>query len=164
MPVTRTWLEIAQRSGFRPSYTERPGVEVRRVTDCSIWLFRWLYATVGGPYGWTDRAAWSDDEVARHLENPAVSIWVMTVGGATAGYVELRMEPGDSAELAYFGLLPAFIGQGLGKHLLSVAVEQAYAAGARRVWLHTCTKDHPSALPNYLARGFVPFRTEVVSS
>ena len=29
--------------------------------------------------------------------------------------------------------------------------------GARRVWLHTCTLDHPSALGFYRAQGFVPF-------
>ncbi len=163
MPVTRTWLEIADRSGFKPERTDQPGVEVRQVPDCSIWLFRWLYAEVGRPYGWVDRLGWSDQDVSRHLADPAVSFWVLTVGRATAGYFELRLEPADSAEVAYFGLLPAFIGRGLGKHLLSVAVEQAYTLGARRVWLHTCTKDHPSALPNYLDRGFVPFRTEVIS-
>jgi GNAT superfamily N-acetyltransferase len=63
-------------------------------------------------------------------------------------------------EIAYFGLAVRFFGRGLGKHMLTRAAEEAWAMGARRVWLHTCTLDSPAALPNYLARGFDPVRTE----
>jgi ribosomal protein S18 acetylase RimI-like enzyme len=59
----------------------------------------------------------------------------------------------------YFGLGPAYHGQGFGKHLLSVGVQQAFADGAERVWLHTCSLDGPYALANYQARGFVPYKT-----
>lgn len=84
----------------------------------------------------------------------------MTYDGETAGYFELRKCEDGSVEIAYFGLLPAFIGRGLGKHLLTCATEQAWAVGANRVWLHTCTLDDPAAKPNYLKRGFRPFKTE----
>jgi GNAT superfamily N-acetyltransferase len=77
-----------------------------------------------------------------------------------AGYFELRKCEDGSTEIAYFGLLPAFLGRGLGKHLLTAATEQAWAEGANRVWLHTCTLDDPAALPNYLKRGFKPCKTE----
>jgi len=162
MLVTRTFLELADRNAFRPGWTDMPGVVVDQVRRCPASLFRFLYAEVGRQYGWLDRLSWSDDEIRRHLANPAVSIWVMRVQDALAGYFELWTEPDGSTELAYFGLLPEFIGQGLGKHLLSVAVEQAFGLGARRVWLHTCTLDNPAALPIYLKRGFVPFRTETI--
>jgi GNAT superfamily N-acetyltransferase len=59
--------------------------------------------------------------------------------------------------------LPEFLGRGLGKHLLTQAVQTAWGLGAARVWLHTCTLDDPAALPNYLARGFRPFKTDVYS-
>jgi GNAT superfamily N-acetyltransferase len=84
----------------------------------------------------------------------------MTYNVETAGYFELRKCEDGSIEIAYFGLMPQFIGRGLGKHLLTRAVEQAWAARANRVWLHTCTLDDPAALPNYLKRGFKPFKTE----
>ena len=77
-----------------------------------------------------------------------------------AGYFELRRDDDDSIEIAYIGLLPAFVGRGLGRCLLSAAVERAWACGARRVWLHTCSFDHPAALPNYLARGFRVYKKE----
>ena len=64
----------------------------------------------------------------------------------------------ECVEVAYFGLLPRFIGQGLGGHLLTAAVERAWQRGAKRVWLHTCDLDHPAALPHYQARGFRPYK------
>ncbi len=77
------------------------------------------------------------------------------------GWYELRrVTADDSVEIAYFGLVPAELGRGLGKHLLSCAVRDAWALRPARVWLHTCTLDHPNALPNYAARGFVPYKTE----
>ncbi|PYO77587.1 MAG: GNAT family N-acetyltransferase [Gemmatimonadetes bacterium] len=82
-------------------------------------------------------------------------------GDALAGWYELRRVPEDrSVEIAYFGLFPDAIGQGLGKHILSCAVRDAWALEPARVWLHTCTLDHPAALPNYQKRGFAPYKTE----
>jgi GNAT superfamily N-acetyltransferase len=84
----------------------------------------------------------------------------MTYEGTKAGYFELRKCADGSTEVAYFGLLPEFIGRGLGKHLLTYAVQQAWSDGANRVWLHTCTLDDAAAKPNYIRRGFKPFKTE----
>ena len=71
-----------------------------------------------------------------------------------AGYIELEAQADDNNEIAYFGLLPAFTGQRLGGYLLSEGVAHAWANGARRVWVHTCNLDGPTALANYQARGF----------
>jgi GNAT superfamily N-acetyltransferase len=61
----------------------------------------------------------------------------------------------------YFGLLPEFIGMGLGGILLTAAVECAWREpNTTRVWLHTCSNDHKHALANYLKRGFQLFKTE----
>ncbi len=158
--ITRTYLEIASRTAFRPSYVDEVGLRVERVASCPPSFFRYLYTEVGRAYGWCDRLEWTDEDIARRLGDIAVSLWVMYRGGAPAGYFELRGEADGSVELACFGLLPEFTGRGLGRHLLSEAVQRAWDDGARRVWLHTCTLDHPGALPNYLARGFTPFRTE----
>jgi GNAT superfamily N-acetyltransferase len=83
---------------------------------------------------------------------------VATVGAQRAGYVEL-LPRDDEVEIAFFGLLQPYQGVGLGGHLLTFALERAFELG-RRVWLHTCSLDGPHALPNYEARGMVPYRTE----
>jgi GNAT superfamily N-acetyltransferase len=118
---------------------------------------------VGEDYHWRDRWDWTDAEIARHLAQPAIGLYVATLDGRFAGFYELRRVADDaSVEIAYFGLAPHALGMGLGKHLLSHAVRSAWQLdpAPQRVWLHTCTLDHPAALPNYLARGFTPYRTE----
>ena len=107
-----------------------------------------------------DRLSWTDEEIRRHLADPALELWLLEVRGETAGYFELRKHPDAAVEIAYFGLLPAFVGRGLGRFLLTQAAERAWARGAARVWVHTSSLDHSSALPNYLARGFSIWKQE----
>ena len=87
-------------------------------------------------------------------------MWILSWDGDLAGFFELRTEEDGAVEIALFGLVPKVQGKGFGKHLLTGAAETAWAIGATRVWLHTCTLDHPAALPNYLARGFREFKQE----
>ena len=158
--VTRTYLEMRDPSELKPSRLTGPLIRIEPQPNCSINLFRSLYVEVGRNYHWVDRLSWTDQEVAAYLARPEISVWLMTFEGNRAGYFELRRCEDDATEIAYFGLLPGFLGRGLGKHLLTCAVEQAWADGAKRVWLHTCTLDNEAALPNYLQRGFRPFKTE----
>lgn len=133
---------------------------LQRIEGCPVSFFRYLYAEVGRAYHWRDRLSWSDQEVRSHLADPDVSLWLLSSRAAPAGYFELRRHHDDSVEVAYFGLLPEFLGRGWGGHLLTLAVRAAWDLGPERVWLHTCTLDHPAALPNYLKRGFRPVREE----
>jgi len=122
--------------------------------------YRRLYGAVGDKWYWRDRNAWSDERLLRHLSSPAIAVWECLVDGETAGFFELQRESDGSVEIAYFGLIDAFMGRGIGKAMLTRAAEEAWAFGASRVWLHTCTLDSPRALPNYKARGFEEVRQE----
>jgi ribosomal protein S18 acetylase RimI-like enzyme len=148
---------------LRPALSDDPLITIELQPDCSIELFRFLYREVGKNYYWTDRLPWTNEQIQTYLAQPEVSLWLMKYGAEIAGYFELQREADGSTEVAYFGLMPQFIGRGLGKHLLTCAVAQAWSDGAERVWLHTCTDDDPAALPNYLKRGFKPFKTETYS-
>jgi len=158
--VTRTYLEMRDPAELQASRGDDPRIRIEQMRECSASFFRYLYVEVGRNYHWIDRLPWTDEEIVAHLNQPEISLWLMTDKGAAAGYFELRRCADGSVEIAYFGLLPGFIGRGLGKHLLTCAVEQAWDIGANRVWLHTCTLDDPAAMPNYLKRGFRPFKTE----
>jgi GNAT superfamily N-acetyltransferase len=161
MLVTRTYLELKGPEQFRPAFGAFPEVTLRAVPVPDAALYRQCYRTVGEAFHWRDRWDWTDPEILDHLGQPEITWFVATRGGALAGWYELRRVPEDqSVEVAYFGIVPAEIGRGFGKHLLSCAVRDAWALGPRRVWLHTCTLDHPNAIPNYKARGFAPYRTE----
>jgi ribosomal protein S18 acetylase RimI-like enzyme len=137
-----------------------PGVIVERIEACPPALWRRLYTEVGRDYHWVDRLAWTDEEITRYLADPALELWVLQEAGETAGYFELRRDDNGAVEIAYFGLLPAFTGRGLGKFMLTEAATRSWARGANRVWLHTSSLDHSSALSNYLARGFSIWKQE----
>lgn len=162
--VTRTYLQLSTPQDFRPSLGEFPDVRIERVSDPTPALYRHCYRTVGKDFHWRDRWDWTDAEITAHLTQPEITLHTAARGGTLVGWYELRAVPEDrSVEIAYFGLFPEAIGHGLGKHLLSCAVRDAWASSPApaRVWLHTCTLDHPAALPNYIARGFNPYKTEI---
>ena len=158
--VKRTYLEMTAPADLRPARSADGAASVERVEGCPASFYRYLYAEVGRAYRWVDRLQWTDEEIRAHLASPAVSLWVLTVRAAPGGFFELKAAPDGSVEIAYFGLLPEFIGRGYGKHLLTEAVERAWSLGAGRVWLHTCSLDDAAALPNYVSRGFRPFHEE----
>ena len=162
--VTTTYLHIVGRQGFRPAFVADPDLAVLHSRLPSVPFYRFLYAAVGGGYRWVDRLAWSDADLEAYLARPAVTLLVLYLEGTPVGYVELDRGPHEAeagTQIAYFGLVPAVHGRGLGKHLLSVGVNRAFGEGAERVWVHTCTEDGPYALANYRGRGFVPYRTVV---
>ena len=159
--VVRTYLEMSAPDQLRAAPSPGGHARVERVEECPPSFFRYLYATVGAAHHWVDRLGWSDEDVRRYLAAPGVTLWVLYVSGAPAGYFELKRHEDGAVEIAYFGLLPEFIGRGLGKFMLGEAVRRAWANGARRVWLHTCTLDGAAALPNYRARGFTEWKQEV---
>ena len=158
--ATRTYLEMRDRAALRRATLQDPAIRVEQVHECPASFWRYLYTEVGRAYRWVDRLPWSDAEIRTYLDDPSVTLWLMTVAGAPAGYFELRRDHLDGVEIVYFGLLPEFTGRGLGGHLLTAAVDSAWSHDPKRVWLHTNTMDHPSALPNYLKRGFVAFDSE----
>jgi ribosomal protein S18 acetylase RimI-like enzyme len=168
MQVTRTYLQLNDRGQFQAGFGDFPDVAIVRAAQPLPELYRLCYRTVGEAFRWTDRWDWTDKQISTHLADPAIQLFVATKAtgknaASLAGWYELRHVAEDaSVEIAYFGIVAAEFGRGFGKHLLSSAVRDAWALkpAPQRVWLHTCTLDHPNALPNYLARGFTPYRTE----
>lgn len=161
--VTRTYLQMLSPDALRSFHADDAHVRFEHARSCPVSFYRYLYAEVGRRHHWVDRLTWSDDQIAARLGDPRVSIWVMYVDGAPAGYTELERHADDSMEIAYFGLLPEFLRRGLGKLMLTATVERAWEQGTSRVWLHTCTLDDPAALPNYVKRGFAPYKEESYS-
>jgi GNAT superfamily N-acetyltransferase len=160
MVAARTYLEMGEAAALRSAREPDLALSIAPLDPCPPAVWRFLYIEVGRRYRWVDRLDWTDDDARAYLDDPGVSVWLLSVDSSPAGYFELRRHPDGSVEIAYFGLMHSYIAQGLGGHLLTVATRQAWALGANRVWLHTSTLDHPSALPNYLARGFQIVRSE----
>lgn len=158
--AVRTYLEMTSARELRPARTPSHRATVQQVLKCPPAFYRFLYDTVGRDYHWIDRLHWTDEEIRAHLSQRAIELWVLYVDGAPAGFFELRRDDEGGIEIAYFGLLREYLGQGLGGYLLSEAVQRAFSQEPAKVWLHTCSLDHPAALHNYLERGFRVVREE----
>ncbi len=152
--VTTWYLQMLSPGELRAVACPNETVALVRAEVPSAELNRFLYTAVGAPWYWIDRLGWEYARWLAWVDRPELETWVLYQRGTPAGYVELEAQPEDNVEVAYFGLLPQFIGQRLGGYLLSAGVERAWARGARRVWVHTCSLDGPNALANYQARGF----------
>jgi GNAT superfamily N-acetyltransferase len=157
--AVRTHLEMTEPPHERRLFPDA-SCRLERARTCPASFYRYLYAEVGRPWHWLDRLPWSDELIVAHLSQKGLEIWMLYCDGAPAGFAELKRDADLSVEIAYFGLLPDFIGRRLGGAFLSAVLAEAWRPGTVRVWLHTCTLDHPGALPNYLARGFRVFREE----
>ena len=160
MMVKTTYLQMLARPE-RVVPPPRDGLTVVHAKKPTVAYYRFLYDAVGRDYDWTSRKQLSDAELAALLNDPRLEVHVLTADGAPAGFAELDRRTEGEIELVQFGLMPEFIGQGLGRYFLRWAIDKAWGYGPNRFWLHTCSKDHPRALPNYLEAGFAIYKEEV---
>jgi GNAT superfamily N-acetyltransferase len=165
LPLTMTeievyYLQMLSRDQLRTKPCPSPYAHIVEAQIKLPELNRFLYTAVGGDWYWVDRLPWSDaqwrEAIGGDRHRTLICYWL----GTPAGYFELQKHADESVEILYFGLIPAFIGKGLGGWLLSQCIAEAWNWDATRVWVHTCTLDHPSARANYESRGLVHFQTE----
>ena len=159
--VTVYYLEMLAPSQ-RMVPAPRDGLTVLHAQTPSVPYYRFLYDSVGKDYHWLSRRKLADAELAAILHDPLNEVHVLHVDGSPAGFAELDRRQPDEVELVQFGLMPDFIGQGLGKWFLQWTIDKVWSYVPRRFWLHTCTLDHPAALPTYKKAGFVQFKEESI--
>jgi GNAT superfamily N-acetyltransferase len=146
-----TYLEMTHYEQFKPAYVQQSQIKIERWQGTDLDFYLSLYKGVGYELRWRDRLIMPPEQLAEALAKAYV--YVLYYAGEPAGYVELDKQ-GDDVEVAYFGLFAQFQGLGLGKHLLSYGIEQAWQIGAKRVFVHTCNLDGEHAMSNYEKRGF----------
>lgn len=158
--VITTYLEMNSQSEF----IERPNSSGLDVIEAELKEFkfnRYLYSLVGEIWNWTDKLVLTDQQWKEYAESSNMRTWVAYYKGSIAGYFELNTDSEFNVEIAYFGLAPKFIGKGFGGYLLSCAIKFAWEkCNAKRVWVHTCTLDHPNALKNYQSCGLKIYHIE----
>ena len=161
LAVTITYLEMTERP-THPHLSEPQGLNcaLLRLREPTVRFYRYLYDTVGEPWLWFERRAMADEDLARLIQDERIEIYVLNVDGEPAGFAELDRRYPPDIELTYFGLMPDFIGKGLGRYLLTWALDTAWNQAPERLWVSTNTLDHPKALPLYQRCGFRPFKQE----
>ncbi len=158
--VTTYYLEMkSEDSLIEKNKSQNLQIVEAEIKEYKLNLF--LYQLVGENWGWKDKLSLSIEDWKKYAESENVRTWVAYWKGSIAGYYELEKQPDGNVEIAYFGLAPNFIGKEFGGYLLSQAIKSAWTLqDTKRVWVHTCSLDHKSALDNYLARGFQLYREE----
>jgi GNAT superfamily N-acetyltransferase len=152
-----TCLEMTEpplREPLRPQ--ERPLVLVPW-PDPDLPAYRALFRRVGENWLWFSRLVMPDEELAAILRDPGVEVFVLQDRGRAIGLLELDFREEGACELAFFGVVAEEIGRGAGRYLMEKAIARAWARPIRRLWVHTCTFDHPAALAFYRRSGFRPY-------
>ena len=151
-----TSLEMTMRPRPRPL----PPAPFRLVRwhEPDLDRYRALFSRVGAPWLWFSRLVMDDAKLAAIVRDPGVEVYAVTDrAGIEIGILELDFRETGACELAFVGFVPELAGQGHGGWLMAQALGLAWRAGVGRVWVHTCTLDHPAALRFYVKAGFRPF-------
>jgi GNAT superfamily N-acetyltransferase len=120
--------------------------------------FRDVFRKVGSDIMWFSRLIMADEKLNSILADPAVESYKLIQSDEVIGLLELDFRKAGEAELSFFGLKPEAIGMGAGRALMDEALRRAWARPIKRLWVHTCTFDHPAALSFYIRSGFTPYQ------
>ena len=104
---------------------------------------------------------WTDLQWSNYVSDKNLETYVIKNDKDLVGYFELIYHPKkNEMELAYLGLFEDYFGKGVGGYALTTAIVKSFEKKIKRMWVHTCTLDHPNAIKNYLARGIKIFKEE----
>jgi GNAT superfamily N-acetyltransferase len=159
--VLVSYLVMYTPEQLRAKPFDDPRLVIHPVNPPSWQFNQSMYRRIGAEWNWQEKRDWPEDRWRAYVEAPGLHSFAATWSGEPAGYFELREDAHGGIEITYFGLLAGFIGKGLGGAMLGRALQRAWMLGPDRVWVHTCTLDHPAALANYQARGMRIYRTAI---
>ena len=163
IPVQRNFLELKDLKNLKSNSINEKIYLVKKIKP-DFQLNKFFYKQVGKKHRWIDRLSWSDGKWINYISNKNLETYIISESDELAGFFELLYNPElKETEISYFGLLEEYIGKGIGGYALSVAIKKSFEKNIRRVWLHTCTLDHPNALKNYIARGMTVFKKENIN-
>ena len=163
IPVERNFLELRDIKKLKFNSSKENKFLIKKIKP-DFQLNKFFYKQVGKNHRWIDRLSWSDEKWVNYISNQNLETYVISEKNDLAGFFELLYNPElKETEISYFGLLEEYIGKGIGGYALSIAIKKSFEKQIKRVWLHTCTLDHPNALKNYIARGMTVFKKEKIN-
>jgi ribosomal protein S18 acetylase RimI-like enzyme len=161
--IDRFYLHLLSVTDLNKSNCKELNLEVQLAKKPTIDLCKFFYKEVGKNFFWRDRLKWSDQDWLDYINSNFFKLYILKHNNKLAGYYELLYESKtNSMEIPYFGIFKEFYGKKIGGYLLTEALSTSFKQKITKVWVHTCTLDHPNALKNYLARGMKIFKTEKI--
>jgi ribosomal protein S18 acetylase RimI-like enzyme len=161
--IDRFYLHLLSKNDLIKSNCSESGLEIFLEKNPTQDLCKFFYKEVGKDFFWRDRLRWSDQQWLDYISNNFFKLYILKHKNILVGYYELLYDPKTlSMEIPYFGIFKEFYGKGIGGYLLTDAILNSFNQKVDKVWVHTCSLDHPNALKNYLARGMKIFKTEKI--
>ena len=158
--IERFYLEIKSIKNLKTKIVPLDNFTIKEVSKNNFDLNKFFYKQIGKKHQWVDRLIWQDKNWMDYISNKNLKTFILQKNNEYIGYFELIFHKND-CEIAYFGILEEHIGRGYGGFLLSEALKIGFK-NANRIWVHTCTLDHPNAIENYKSRGMKVFKTEIL--
>ncbi len=158
--IERYYLEINSIKNLNIKTLPSNNLTLKETSKNVFDLNKFFYKQIGKKHQWVDRLTWQDKNWIDYVSNQNLKTFVLLKNNEYIGYFELIFDKSD-CEIAYFGVLEEFIGEGYGGFLLSKALTIGFQK-ASRIWVHTCSLDHPNAIKNYKSRGMKIFKTEIL--
>jgi GNAT superfamily N-acetyltransferase len=152
-----TYLEMFAPPPPQPE-PERPDLTFRRVANPDVGWYRTTIRDIGEAWLWFSPLVMPDAKLKALLRNPLIEVYALERAGQTVGIAELDWRVEDEVEVSFFGVASPEIGTGAARWLMNRTLAAAFGDGPRRIWLHTCSFDHPAAVPFYLRSGFTPYK------
>ena len=158
--IDRFYLEINSINELKAKRTLSDDFTLSEAEKSKFDLNKFFYKQIGKKHQWIDRLIWQDKNWIEYVSNKNLKTFILQKNNDFVGYFELLFNKNE-CEIAYFGILEEFIGKGYGGFLLSEAIRIGFK-NANRIWVHTCSLDHPNAIENYKSRGMRVFKTEIL--
>ena len=158
--IERFYLEINNINDLKINPISSDCFSLKEASKDNFDFNKFFYKQIGKRHQWVDRLIWQDNDWLKYISNENLRTYILKKENDLVGYFELIFNNND-CEIAYFGILEEFIGKGYGGFLLSEALKIAFKR-AKRIWVHTCSLDHPNAIENYKSRGMKIFKTEIL--
>ncbi len=158
--IERFYLEINTINDLKTKPISSDRFSLKEANKDNFDLNKFFYKQIGKRHQWVDRLIWQDKDWLKYISNENLRTYIFKIENDLVGYFELIFNNND-CEIAYFGILEEFIGKGYGGFLLSEALKIGFKK-ANRIWVHTCSLDHPNAIENYKSRGMKIFKTEIL--
>lgn len=155
-----TCLEMTARPELRPA-RDAEQFSLERMGAPDTERFRALFRAIGKDIMWFSRLILPEEQLASIIGHDRVECLALVNGGRDIGLLELDFREEGQCELSFFGVVPDAVGGGAGRYLMNEALRRAWERPIRRMWVHTCTFDHPKALPFYQRSGFRPYQVMV---
>ena len=158
--IERYYLEIDSINKLNTKSIASENLTIEEAKKNNFDLNKFFYKQIGKQHQWVDRLIWQDKNWIDYVSKKNLKTYILKQNNDYVGYFELIFDK-NICEIAYFGISKEYIGKGYGGFLLSEALKIGFK-NANRIWVHTCSLDHPNAIENYKSRGMKVFKTEIL--